>query len=81
MGQNLVILATFYITYFQPNKQFQPMVCLVVSKVIKCGCFGLSNEALMQIFWSFWPLFPKIGQNLNQLSGHPGSHQTFWRKH
>ncbi len=34
IGQNFAILATFYVTNFHPNKQFQPVVCCKVSKIV-----------------------------------------------
>jgi hypothetical protein len=33
-------------------------------------CFGLSNEALMLIFWYFGPLLPTFRQNFIQISSH-----------
>jgi hypothetical protein len=34
IGQNFAILVTYYATNFHPNKQFQPVVCRKVSKVV-----------------------------------------------
>ncbi len=64
-----------FIFYFHLNKQFQSKVCLRYFKVLKvfwCRCFGLSNWALMYIFWQmFWLLFPRFGGIFSHSSGHP----------
>jgi hypothetical protein len=64
----------FLLNQFSPKRAvskhgFLPSI-LYFQKEFDVKCFGLSNKALMHIFWLFFNFFPKVGRNFIQISGH-----------